>query len=412
MKRKVILKGPVLSMSGYGVHARFVLRALRKYEKFFEIYIMNLNWGKTGFLHELNEEREFIDKRIEDTVHYISNGGKFDISLQVTIPQEFENMAPVNIGCTAGTETTKISPKWVEMSNYMTKIIVVSNYAKFAFDNTEYFLKNEQTGEVLQSLKVKVPVEVVNYCVWPELTKESYKDLNFDRFQFSTEKNFLAIAQWSPRKNIENLVKWFVEQFHDNSNIGLILKTSIANDSRIDREYTEERVSAILQDYPEKKCKIHLIHGKLSEEELVTLYNHPKVLSYVSLSHGEGFNLSNFESAINGLPTICPNWGGQLDFLISEDKEMFLPVDFDIRAIQPEAVWEGVLEKDSYWCFPKEKSFKIQMVEMLKNYDKYKELAVENSLRIKENFSEDSQYEKFVKCMGVNVDRVEKIEEL
>ena len=56
-------------------------------------------------------------------------------------------MAPVNIGVTAGIETTKIAPVWVEKSLPMDKIIVVSEHAKFGFDNTEYPAHNKATQE-------------------------------------------------------------------------------------------------------------------------------------------------------------------------------------------------------------------------------------------------------------------------
>jgi len=56
MKKKVIVKGPALSASGYGEHARFVLRSLKDREDEYEIYLHNLNWGKTGWLFEDNEE--------------------------------------------------------------------------------------------------------------------------------------------------------------------------------------------------------------------------------------------------------------------------------------------------------------------------------------------------------------------
>ena len=39
------------------------------------------------------------------------------MSLQVTIPNEFEKIAPVNIGYTAGIETTKVAPEWIEKCN-------------------------------------------------------------------------------------------------------------------------------------------------------------------------------------------------------------------------------------------------------------------------------------------------------
>ena len=39
--------------------------------------------------------------------------------------------------------------------------------------------------------------------------------------------NFLAVAQFGPRKNIPNTVKWFVEEFKDEKD-GLVVKTNIA----------------------------------------------------------------------------------------------------------------------------------------------------------------------------------------
>ena len=57
MKKKIIVKGPFLSRSGYGEQARFALRSLRLKEDMFDIYLMNIRWGKTGWVWEDNEER-------------------------------------------------------------------------------------------------------------------------------------------------------------------------------------------------------------------------------------------------------------------------------------------------------------------------------------------------------------------
>ena len=58
MRIKVLVKGPALTQSGYGEHCRFVLRALQTREDVFDIYLMNLPWGKTNWLFEDNEERQ------------------------------------------------------------------------------------------------------------------------------------------------------------------------------------------------------------------------------------------------------------------------------------------------------------------------------------------------------------------
>ena len=112
MKKKIYVKAPVLSQSGYGEQARFALRALRSREDLFEIYVQPIPWGQTGWVWEDSEFRRWLDKRIEETTKLAQqNLLTADISLQVTIPNEFQIICPVNIGYTAGIETTKVAPE-------------------------------------------------------------------------------------------------------------------------------------------------------------------------------------------------------------------------------------------------------------------------------------------------------------
>ena len=41
--KKVLVRGPILSRSGYGEHARFVYRILKSREDLFDIYIQPLS---------------------------------------------------------------------------------------------------------------------------------------------------------------------------------------------------------------------------------------------------------------------------------------------------------------------------------------------------------------------------------
>ena len=86
--KKVLLRGPVLTRSGYGEQARFALRALRSREDMFDIYINPIQWGGTSWLSDITEERTWIDQIIEKTIHYTQHQGKFDYSVQVTIPKD------------------------------------------------------------------------------------------------------------------------------------------------------------------------------------------------------------------------------------------------------------------------------------------------------------------------------------
>ncbi len=129
MRKKILVKGPILSRSGYGVQSRFAIEALKSRPDLFDIYVQNLNWGHTGQISD--STRKWVDETTLKTGMYRQQGGTFDVALQITIPNEFEKMAPVNIGYTAGIETNKVAPEWIAKTNeIMDKVIVVSRHSK------------------------------------------------------------------------------------------------------------------------------------------------------------------------------------------------------------------------------------------------------------------------------------------
>jgi len=405
MRKKIVVRGPVLSRSGYGEQTRYALRSLRAYENIFDIYLIPVGWGQTGWMFEDNEERRWFDFLAKKTGMYAQNGGQFDMSLQVTIPNEWEKIAPVNIGYTAGIETDKIAPGWVEKCALMDRITVISEHAKYGFDNTTYEATNQQTGEVIPDFRCTVPVTSVSYPYKNIETQEVSLNLDFDF-------NFLCVAQWSVRKNLENTVRGFVEEFK-NDEVGLVLKASCRNNSVIDRAMTNNQLENLLKPYPDRKCKVYLLHGDMTEEEMTGLYNHPKIKGLVTTAHGEGFGLPIFEAAYNGLPVIAPDWSGHVDFLYAPKKDKkgnvknkphFIKIDYDLAPIQQTAVWDGVLNADSRWCYPKQQSYQSSLRKLYKDSKMYKGIANKLQKHIQTEFAADKMYKKFVEAMGVKVD--------
>lgn len=399
MKRKILVTGPILTASGYGEQSRFALRALKSREDLFDIYITPTNWGQCGWIHKDNEERAWIDSLIAKTVNYAqasNNNPQYDLSLQITIPNEWKKIAPINIGYTAGIETNKISPHWIQPSNEMNKIIVVSNFAKKGFENGVY-TATDQNGNQVQNYRVTTPIDVVNYCI----RKGNAKEIDLP---LTTDFNFLVVAQAGPRKNFANTVKWFVEEFKDDANVGLICKTHLAGASQIDRDAITTNLENILAPYKNRKCKVYLLHGDMEDEELTSLYTHPKVKALVSLSHGEGFGLPLFEAAGYGLPIVTSEWSGPLDFLYCQNKEgkvrpHFVKVDFTLQPVQQEAVWNGVIEADTMWAFPMATSAKSQMREVYKNHDRFRGQAKRLASHIEKEFAVSKVYNNFINCV-------------
>ena len=398
MRKKILLKGPVLTRSGYGEQTRFALRSLRSRPDLFDVYIQPLQWGNTSWLATTDSERAFIDQTIEKTIGHMQGGGQFDISLQVTIPNEWEKIAPVNIGYTAGIETTKVAPVWIQAANEkVDKIIVVSNHSKNVYENTHVVAVDSNTGKEID-YNLKTPIYAVNYPV------KEYENLEELELNLEYDFNFLAVAQFGPRKNLPNTIKWFVEEFQDEE-VGLVLKTNIAKNCLMDRETLKLDIKNFVAGLPEHKCKIYILHGDMTDEEMHSLYRHPKVSALVALPHGEGYGLPIFEAAYSGLPVVATGWSGQLDFLVDENqKRRFYNVGFDLQPIAENVVWENVLIKESMWAYPREQSSKEKMRQCYEDVTSKTDGSIaaqscEYALELKDRFAPEKLYAQFVNCI-------------
>ncbi len=389
-KVKLLIKGPALSASGYGEHCRFLIRSLIK-NQLCDLYVDNIKWGNLGFDLSVYDEIPELHNIINNTRSYIATGkASFDISVQVTIPNEFQKLSPYNVGVTAGIEVDRVTEQWITKCNEMDKIITISEHSKKTLENTIRKVENK-------IVTLKTPVSVVPYPV----LETKIESINLE---LSTEFNFLVFSLMGVRKNLENTIVWFLEEFK-NDPVGLVVKTAFINGTIRDKRETEKYLKKVVDSVPgEKKCKIYLLHGRLSTSEKNSLYNHEKIKCLISLSHGEGFGLPLFEAAYNGLPIIAPNWSGHVDFLNHEvkdkkgklkNKSLFSKVEYEMFPVQKSAVWEGVISDDSKWCYPRQVSYKKRLREMVKEHDRLKSQADKLQSNVRDKYESEKIHNLF-----------------
>ena len=413
MKPLVIVQGPVATRSGYGDHTRDLVHSLIDMDKY-DIKLISLPWGVCP-MDALNIQNE-KDKLIIDRIITSDVGRQPDIFIQVSVPNEFcispDGKTPIkpgkfNIGVTAGIETTLAPPSFIEGCNRMDLVIATSEHTKSVLLNSVYDKVNNDTKQKEGELRCTTPVEVLFegldkdvYCKTDELDSTVINELSDIKEQFC----FLFVGHWikgdlgQDRKDIGMMVKTFCETFKKSSERNrpaLVLKTSGAGFSIIDRDECFRKLSSILEPYGNTALKIYLLHGDLSDAEMNSLYNHPKVKAMVSFTKGEGFGRPLLEFGITGKPIIATGWSGQLDFL-NPEYSVLLPGQ--LTNVHPSAADHFIL-KDAQW-FTVNYQYASQVIkDVYKNYKKYIEKSRKFPKYIKDNFTLDKMTEKFSKLL-------------
>lgn len=222
-------------------------------------------------------------------------------------------------------------------------------------------------------------------------------------FLFEFTGHWLQGAIGQDRKDVGMLIKTFLETFKGKGKKpGLILKTSSATYSIMDREEILEKINKIRSFVGDDKDlpNIYLLHGELTDSEINELYNHPKVKAHVSFTKGEGYGRPLLEASISQKPVIAPAYSGHLDFL---DKDMSVLLPGQLTQIHPSAVVQNMLIPESSWFTVDYKKAADVLEDVFKNSKNYVEGAKRQSYRSRTEFSLEKMGEKLIELIDTKI---------
>ena len=394
MKPTLVFQAPIATRSGYGDHARDLLHSLYKLDKF-EIKVISTRWGNTP-MDSLNYDNPFHKWIVDSIIPKVEQ--KPDIYIQVTVPNEFQAIGYYNIGITAAIETTHSPLDWVHGCNRMDLIIVPSEHSKKSLVDSVYNEADKNTGQLIAQHRIQKPVEILFE--------------GFDEMDFGTEDvvhiseldaikedfAFLFVGHWlrgdlgEDRKNVGMMIKSFAMAFkNEKVKPALVLKTSSAGFSVMDRETTIKKIREVLgKDY--KTVPIYLLHGDLTPSEMNGLYEHKKVKAMLNFTKGEGFGRPLLEFSLTGKPVIVSNWSGHIDFL----KQGAVLLEGELKPVHESAADQFLL-KESQWFNVNISKALVSIKDVYKNYDKYKMESFQLGKQNKQNFG----LEKMTKLFDV-----------
>ena len=397
-KPTLVFQSPCFTRSGYGDHSRDLLKSLRKMDKY-DIKIIPLRWGNTP-QNNVDGESDFGRWMLERVITEVSD--KPDVFIQVSVANEFSAKGGYNIGITAGVETTICPKDFIDGCNNMDLIIVPSNFTRQNIGGTVYQQKEEASGKIVGEIKVTKPIEVLFEGVDTEIfSKGSGKDVLAN---VKEDFNFLIVGHWlkgdlgQDRKDIGMAIKTFATVFQylpKDKRPGLIVKTSHAGFSVIDREATREKIDGVLKPFGDKCPSVYLLHGDMEEGDMSNLYHHPKVKAMISFAKGEGYGRPMAEFTLTGKPIIASGWSGHMDFLPVEHSVL---LEGSLTAIDESAADQFCM-KEAQWFSVNYSNAANKLYDVYNNYNTYSKQSEGLKSNTLNNFTLDKMNDRFTQML-------------
>jgi Glycosyltransferase len=215
-------------------------------------------------------------------------------------------------------------------------------------------------------------VKVVPEGVDGKIFKPRGKDAIELRGPSADTFRFLLFGRWEDRKATTEIIRTFQHTFRDNEKVVLIL--SVDNNFPVDNYHsTEERLAA----YGLGGYKTHN-YGFVPREEYINLMRTGQV--FLSCARAEGWNLPLMEALACGTPSICSDYGAQLDFATSAIKVR-------ITEHQKPANVYNMPDCPGTWAEPDFEHLSLQMRHAYDKYDYWKKKTEKDSGRFRKQWT-------------------------
>lgn len=268
-------------ISGYSEAARGYINALNTTD--IDVATRNIAILGVGEVSSFDNEKNGLDN--------------VDVAVYHTLPdfyQRAEDCKNVGIFCW---ETTKLPDRWVKNINKELDAVVV-------FNECEKYIC-EKNG-------IKVPVYVVSPAIEVENKEFKRGTINSDITNDETYV-FYNITDFNARKNLDDLLTAYLAEFRSSDNCILFLHIPCGNDvDKKDKicgliEYTKNSLK--INDY----AKVFLSYNLASDKELYDI--HCSGDTFISLSHGESWNIPMFNAYVLGNRIIFTECAGPIEYL-------------------------------------------------------------------------------------------------
>ncbi|HYD35542.1 MAG TPA: glycosyltransferase [Vitreimonas sp.] len=164
---------------------------------------------------------------------------------------------------------------------------------------------------------------------------------------------FYSIFEWTTRKNPDALLRAYFQEFNEQDNVCLMLKTYVDDFTSNKKDEIKSEIKAIIASLNLSYRPPIYLYTDLMDRHQVHRF-HASGDCFISTTRGEGWGVPQMEAMLFGKPVITTQSGGIADYLTHEESAHILPtfperITHSSRNSQwyrSDQNWSGVLIKD------------------------------------------------------------------
>ena len=139
--------------------------------------------------------------------------------------------------------------------------------------------------------------------------------------------NFISVGDWTLRKNFEDLISVYVNEFQPDEDVALVLKVHFAGFVKKHFDDVKNKIYSLLDRAGklERHPKILFFPYLVDNEDMAKLYR--ACQCFVLATHGEGICLPALEASACGLPVIITGYGGHTDYFVDGRNGFLIPYE-------------------------------------------------------------------------------------
>lgn len=325
----VKVRGPFTGPSGYAHHVREFVRALAAKEV--PVQLENFaDWSPVHLPRELREPWfESLTAPVDATA-----------VLHFCFPNQVQpEPGRANVNFTMF-EATRIPATWVVAHDRSDLIVVPTEHSRRAW------IDSGVPESKLRLCPLGVRADLFRPDVRPlPLTGTTGRTVQ------SYAVRFLNVSELGARKNLTGLLRAWLRATTTEDDAVLIMKLGAYNaGSLAEWQFTVQNVERQAGKRLDQAAPVHFIYDLLPDADMPRLF--AIATHYVSLSYGEGWDLSMIEAAATGLRLIAPRHSAYLAYL-DDDVATLIPTR-ETPALNAAGAWVSPLFTDASWWVPDE----------------------------------------------------------